>query len=315
MWWINSPHFREEVAVRQVGTTRKRISRKNLAAIRFPVPPLIEQRRIVTAIDERLSRLDAADVGLSGALRRLDVLEGAVLDDLFGRIDAPTATISSLAVFVTDGDHNPPKRVPQGVPHLTAKNVKAGRLLFEGTSFVSDEGYEQTRRRYEPRAGDVIVTCVGTIGQTAVVPHGVVFSADRNLAAIRPAEDVDPQYLRLALTAPRSQTRMAVASGATAQPHLYLRDLRSLTLPKPSVVEQRRIVVEVEERLNSMSILRVAIERSQRRSRVIRRAVLSRAFRGALVPQDPSDEPASILLDRIRSEAAPLRAGRHRVRA
>ncbi len=67
--------------------------------------------------------------------------------------------------------------------------------------------------------------------------------------------------------------------------------------------EQRRIVAQVEEQLSAIDALRAAIERAQRRSASLRRAVLERAFRGELVPQDPSDEPASVLLERIARRA------------
>lgn len=60
MWAMNAPVFHREVVRLQSGTTRKRISRKNLATLRIPVPPLDDQRRIVTLLEDHLSRLDAA---------------------------------------------------------------------------------------------------------------------------------------------------------------------------------------------------------------------------------------------------------------
>jgi type I restriction enzyme S subunit len=95
------------------------------------------------------------------------------------------ATIEQVSSLVTDGDHNPPKRTDEGVPHLTAKSVKGLTLTLDGCSFLSAEGFEKTRSRYEPVEGDLIVTCVGTVGECAIVPPGLVFSADRNLAAVR----------------------------------------------------------------------------------------------------------------------------------
>jgi type I restriction enzyme, S subunit len=292
------------------------IGARRLAGWPVPMPPMNEQRRIVAAIEERLSRLDAADLSLTAAARRSEGLERCVLDHYVFTADAPLEPVSDLAVLVTDGDHNPPKRVMSGVPHLTARNVKRGKLAVEGATFVSPEGFEQTRKRYEPLEGDVIVTCVGTIGQTAVVPPGLVFSADRNLAAIRPSDEVDSHFLRLALAAPRSQDLMASASSSTAQPHLYLRDLRALRVPLPPLDEQKRIVAKVEARLSALDALRASIDRAQRRSRAVRAAVLANAFRGELVPQDPSDEPASMLLERVRAEraAAPRPSRRRKVR-
>lgn len=89
------------------------------------------------------------------------------------------ATVEEISEFVTDGDHNPPKRVPEGIPHLTARNIKNWSLNFDKCSFLTPDGFEQTRKRYEPMCRDLIVTCVGTLGETAIVPPGVVFSADR----------------------------------------------------------------------------------------------------------------------------------------
>ncbi len=100
MWAINAPQFRAKVFALQAGTTRKRISRKNLATIELPVPPLNEQRRIAAAIDEQFSRIDAADeslrrvkfrlVGLTRVVFSLAVAVGdeGRVDDLLDGIEA-----------------------------------------------------------------------------------------------------------------------------------------------------------------------------------------------------------------------------------
>ncbi len=78
MWSINAPQFRREILARQAGTTRKRISRKNLASIEFPVPPLAEQRRIVTVVEEQFSRLDAVDATIETLVGRFDRGKGRI---------------------------------------------------------------------------------------------------------------------------------------------------------------------------------------------------------------------------------------------
>jgi type I restriction enzyme S subunit len=82
------------------------------------------------------------------------------------------------------------------------------------------------------------------------------------------------------------------------------RALAELELPLPPVEEQRRLSVEIEARLSGIDRLRTTIRAAQNRAAGLRRAILARAFRGELVPQDPDDEPASVLLERIAAERA-----------
>lgn len=215
------------------------------------------------------------------------------------------ASVEAISLFVTDGDHNPPKRVESGIPHLTAKNIKNWSINFDNCSYLTPEGFEQTRKRYEPRPGDLIVTCVGTLGQTAIVPKDCVFSADRNLAAIRVVPNgINVETLMYSLNTVRAQLHMGAISGSTAQPHVYLSDLRALCIQIPPLAEQ----YEINCRIRRVVALIDEIERLSRESlshnEDLNQAILAKAFRGELVPQDPNDEPASILLERIRAQRA-----------
>jgi len=75
-----------------------------------------------------------------------------------------------------------------------------------------------------------------------------------------------------------------------------------LPIPLPPLAEQHRIVAEVERRLSVADALYVALEASLRRAERLRQSILKHAFEGKLAPQDPNDEPASALLERIRTE-------------
>jgi type I restriction enzyme, S subunit len=315
VWYLRSPRFREWIKLSVEGATGSHTRAKSgpILRQRVPLAPLDEQRRIVAAIEEQSSRLEAASASIGEASRRLERLSEAVLESLIDKAEWPRSAVADAAQLVTDGDHNPPPRVASGIPHLTAKNIKRGRIVLDGCSFVSEQGYEQTRKRYEPRRGDVIVTCVGTIGETAVVPPDLQFSADRNLAAIRVLPDVDPAYVSYALSSPNQRRAMFSASGSTAQPHLYLRDLRGLTIPLPELGEQRHAASEVERLLSIIDVMKAETTRTLLRVSALRRAILEGAFRGELVAQDPSDEPASVLLGRIEAgpaSAVPLRRRR-----
>ena len=79
MWFINSPEFRSRIEELQKGTTRKRISRGNLATIELPIPPSAEQARIVEAIETQFSRLDAGVAALERARAKMKRYRAAVL--------------------------------------------------------------------------------------------------------------------------------------------------------------------------------------------------------------------------------------------
>ena len=88
----------------------------------------------------------------------------------------------------------------------------------------------------------------------------------------------------------------------TAQPKLTQAALNRMPIPLPPLAEQRRIVAEVERRLSVIQQAEATVEASLARAERLRQSILKQAFSGKLVPQDPGDEPASALLERIRAE-------------
>ena len=275
------------------GSGMVHITRGRFDSVPVIVPvELGEQRRIVEILEDHLSRLDAADRDLGAARARIDLAVGMHAEWLARQAGGLQRTVAGVADFVTDGDHNPPKRVAQGVPHVTARGITSdGRIDLTSATYVTEEGYAQTSLRYRPSPGDVIVTCVGTIGRIAIVPKGVRFSADRNLAAIRPdPSQVTSEYLRIWLTSPKRQHQMRSASGSTAQPHLYLRDLRALPIDVPSLDVQESMAGQESEYGERVRRQDAAVAVTARKSAHLRWAVLAAAFEGKLTGRDTGDE-------------------------
>ena len=163
--------------------------------------------------------------------------------------------------------------------------------------------------------GDVIITCVGTIGRIGIVPERCRFSPDRNLAGCRPLPGLNERFLAHVLAAPLIQDRMRNASGSTAQPHVYLGDLRQLPVPVPPPDVQEAIAYELDARLNDAQkvddTLRVAAEQSH----FLCTALLHAAVSGDLGTQNRADESASALLDRVQKLQSSLPGRRKRARA
>ena len=117
------------------------------------------------------------------------------------------------------------------------------------------------------------------------------------LKQIRPSS-----FLLHWIQSPWCQTWIGRASGATAQAHFYISDTKRMPVPLPPEDEQSVIVDEVDRCLSIMSAAESQIEHGLLRAARLRQSILKRAFEGKLVPQDPTDERADKLLERIKAE-------------
>jgi len=298
MWTINAPQFRSRVAELQTGTTRRRISRRNLATIRYRVPPLNEQRRIVAAIEEQLSRLDAADASLDVARRRLAPLRSAVLSKAISG-DWPVKRLGEIAATTSGG--TPSRRRPEyfggSIPWVKSGELRDGRVAATEERITELGLRESSAKVFE--SGTLLIALYGaTVGKLGILDTDA--ATNQAICAIKPHDPEMVPYLWHVLRQKRAE--LVAAGQGGAQPNISQGILRRLEVSVPPLEEQRRIVEEVEEHLSVIDAMRASIERAERRSAMLRRSILERAFRGELVPQDPSDEPASVLLDRIRAE-------------
>lgn len=194
--------------------------------------------------------------------------------------------------------------------------VSSGEVAFctirDTRERITEIGLRSSSTRLH-RPGTVLLGMIGegrTRGQAAII--AIEACNNQNSAAIRVSEtELSPQYVYRFLEATYEQTRLS--SSGNNQPALNKQRVREIWIPIPPLAEQERIVAEVERRLSGVERLEAAMSAGLARAERLRQAVLREAFAGRLVPQDPTDEPASVLLARIRAErvaAGPAKRGR-----
>jgi type I restriction enzyme, S subunit len=301
-----------------------KINQQDLNAVEIPVPPLAEQRRIVAAIEEHLSDLDAAVAALERVRAnvrryRLSVLESASGNTAESKLPAgwKWSTLGELTA-IQGGIQKQPKRRPQRnhYPFLRVANVHRGRLVLDDIHRIELFGNELERLRLE--AGDLLIVegngSPGEIGRMAVWDGSIENCVHQNhIIRARPSGAVTSEFLAAYWNSPSGMRRVQAAASSTSGLHtLSVAKVSRIPVPVPPVGEQCSLVAEAE-RAGAVADrasreLGVQLARAQR----LRQSVLKRAFEGNLVPPDPADEPASVLLDRIRAEraAAPMRARR-----
>ena len=308
MWALNSPVTRAEVAGLATGTTRKRISRRNLATIRLPVPPLPEQRRIVAAIEEHFSRLDAAEASLAAADRRTAVLAATEVDLAFANL-TDRALLGDLAE-VRGGIQKQPKRKPATNPRpfLRVANVKRNQLELSDVHEI--ELFDGEIDRFRLSEGDLLVVegngSPDQIGRSAIWSGEIADCVHQNhLIRVRPGEELDSRFLNAFWNSPaNAQQLVAIASSTSGLYTLSTSKLNKVMIPVASLVIQAQVADRLDELHQRVNRLRHQIDTARQRSVAMRRAILTNAFSGLLAPQDPTDEPAAVLLERIAAERA-----------
>lgn len=163
---------------------------------------------------------------------------------------------------------------------LSARNVEQGRIVFDEFRFISDDAFEAENARTRVATNDVLLTIVGTIGRSAVVPAGVApFTLQRSVAVLTPRPELDPRFLSYQLQSPRTQRYFEANARGTAQKGVYLRTLGETPVVLPDVDEQRRIVAEIEKQFSRLDDAVASLRRVKANLRRFRSSVLASAFR------------------------------------
>jgi len=188
------------------------------------------------------------------------------------------------------------------LPWVSSGEVGFCRIAATRES-ISQLGLESTSTALHP-PGTVLLGMIGegkTRGQAAILD--VAACNNQNSAAIRVSESgLPPEYVYFYLRYVYEQTRRR--GSGNSQPALNKSRVRAIRWPCPPFEEMRAVLQAIDARFASRNLLRSVAEGALEQFARLDQSILTRAFRGELVPQDPNDEPASVLLDRIRAERA-----------
>ncbi len=186
------------------------------------------------------------------------------------------------------------------IPWVSSGEVSFSRIKAT-RECMTEAGLKNSSVTLHPK-GTVLLGMIGegkTRGQVSILDIPACNS--QNSAAIRVSEsELPPEYVFYYLWGQYDATRR-IGSGNN-QPALNKSRVQELLIPLPPIAEQHRIVAEVERRLSVIQQAESTVEANLTRAERLCQSILKQAFSGNLVPQDPNDEPVSVLLERIRAE-------------
>lgn len=293
------------------GGTQKNISLAVLNSLEIPLPPLAEQGRIVAKIEELFAGIDAGVENLKSvknqiALYRQSVLKSALDGTLYKTTEWNFTSIGTVC------DINPKTVLPDFsddsiVSFLPMPTVEAETGAFSPETVE----YKKVKKGYTKfQNNDVLfakITPCMENGKSCVVRdliQGVGFGSTE-FHVLRCHAGMLPEYVFYFVVQKAFRSKaISFMTGAVGQKRVPADYLRDCEIPVPTLAEQERIVAEIESRFERADALETAVDRALNDAEKLKQAVLKKAFSGELVPQNPDDEPASVLLDRIRAARA-----------
>ena len=277
------------------GVTVPKLNQAKMREIEIPLPPIDEQKRIVSKLDEAMGYVDElADVQKQLVSAQgtfwTKALSGKFADQQMQTIDSSKAPSSLVKL----GDVAKLIRGPFGGSITKAMFVEEGFAVYEQQHAIGNQFAEfryfvnatkfEELNRFEVRPGHLIMSCAGTIGRVAEVPEsaprGIINQA---LMKIVPSEELDSTYLRLYLSGSVFQDQLDEgAKGSALKNAASVSDLRELLIPLPSLDEQRKIVSELLN-LKSDNDQAASSARSKLSEIIrLRSSILAAAFAGDL---------------------------------
>ena len=294
------------------------LSRGDAYQILVALPPLAEQKRIADKLDTVLTRVDAVNTRLARVAPLLKRFRQSVLaaatsgrlteDWRGGAMDWSSVPAAEICEKVQSGGTPKAGFAEAGVPFLKVYNIVDQRVAFDyKPQFVSQAIHESELRKSQVFPNDVLMNIVGPpLGKVAVVPadHSA-WNINQAITLFRPSSKITSQWIYILLCegAPIRDV-LARTKGSVGQVNISLSQCRAFEFQVPSVEEQTEIVRRVETLFAFADRLEARLAQAQTAATRLTPALLAKAFRGELVPQDPNDEPAAELLRRLQAQRA-----------
>ncbi|MGH8906482.1 MAG: restriction endonuclease subunit S [Egibacteraceae bacterium] len=292
------------------GSTIGHLPQQDLRRLVVPLAPSGEQQRIVAAIEERFSWLDSAGASLNQAQRNVDRLRRAAVERLFASRDWAWTTLGEIAEL-KGGVTKDAKRQGDAtfvmVPYLRVANVQRGRLDLTAVTTIRVSPDKAKALRLE--RGDVLFNEGGDrdkLGRGWVWEDQIADCIHQNhvFRARLLTDRFDPYFVSTHANTWGQRWFEQHGRQTTNLASISLSVLKQFPVPAPGPTEQRAVMANLDQITEGLDRLQSSLTSHHRHTEALRRSILAAAFSGRLVAQDPDDEPASVLLERIKAERA-----------
>lgn len=215
--------------------------------------------------------------------------------------------LQAICEPITDGTHKTPTYSDEGFIFLSSKNVTSGHIDWDNIMYIPESLHNELYARLAPQKNDILLAKNGTTGVAAIVDRDCIFDIYVSLALLRIiGYIISPEYLLSTIASSTIQNYFNSSLKGIGVPNLHLEHIRTTLIPVAPINEQYRIATKLEQLLSFADNIESDKTDLQTTIQLTKSKILDLAIRGKLVKQNPDDEPASVLLDRIRAEKEEL---------
>jgi len=287
LFFLYSDRFREELMGAGHGAAQQNVSTKDLVQIQLPIPPLPEQRRIVGILDEAFVGITTAKANAEKNLQNARALFDSHLQSVFTkrgpgwvekRLDDLYKVGSSKRVLKSQWK-------TEGVPFYRGREIT--RLATDGfvdnELFISEKHFAELSKEYGvPKAGDIVITAIGTIGNSHIVRASDRFYfKDASVLWMKRTAAVSSEFIKFWLKSSLFFDQLDRGNGATVDT-LTIQKLQSVNLLLPSSEEQLKIVAKLDALREETQRLESIYQRKLEALEELKKSLLNQAFSGEL---------------------------------
>lgn len=184
--------------------------------------------------------------------------------------------LGDLLILLKDGSHGTHKNTSEGVYLLSAKNIKNGRInIMPDDRIISWDDYNVIHKNYELQSGDILLTIVGSIGETAIYNLKTKVTFQRSVAFLRPNLKLKNGFLYTLMNTDRFQNQLQTKQVVSAQPGIYLGDLASINITYPKNVSEQEKIYNIFKGIEHSITLH---QRKLEKLKLAKKALLQKLF-------------------------------------
>ncbi|MDA8429867.1 MAG: restriction endonuclease subunit S, partial [Geobacteraceae bacterium] len=249
------------------------------------VPPLPEQQRIVSILDEAFASIAIAKANAEKNLQNARALFESHLQSVFtqhgeGWVEKK---LKDVCEKITDGTHQTPSYFDEGVLFLSSRNVTSGKINWGKIKYIDTKQHLEMHKRVAPRINDILLAKNGTTGVAAIVDRDVVFDIYVSLALLRALDVILPSFLLYFINSPVAKEQFNKRLKGSGVPNLHLQEIREVMVSFPkSLAKQKTVVSKLDALSAETQRLEAIYQQKLAALDALKKSLLDQAFTGAL---------------------------------